>query len=98
MARLETFGNTLKDLFDRIVGPTKKGDKAGHGLKPGDRGYLQAIFGVTIDEDKIRPTPRPPIAANCKRYGETQRAAKIARKGHRMKKRQRREGPYAVVR
>lgn len=88
------FGATLSDLAQKIFGSKKQ---EFHGLKPGDPGYLQATFsGLAFDERKSTPRRRPRGWSQSRRYGQLQRSQKMSRKGHRMKKRQRREGPYAV--
>lgn len=88
----KSWGSTLKDLAEKLFGNKKEWS----GLNPGDPGYLQHVFGIEINEKLCRPEKRPPVGGL--RFGQIQVKNKVARKGHRMKKRRRQEGPYACQR
>lgn len=91
MGMFNEWGNTLKDLADKLFGGPEK--KPWHGLYPGDVGYIQATFDIPIKEGNV--PVRQPVSSACKRWDEKQRAGKLARKGHRRYKRARIEGPNA---
>jgi len=84
------FGQKLKELLDSIVGTKPKFS----GILPSDPKYLTSLYPALSYPHAKPSNPYCPGPPN--HYGRVTVGHKLARKGHRMKKRRRLEGKYAI--